>query len=35
VVPPEQRTPDYLAKYVPEEIERWRKVVEAAGISAD
>jgi tripartite-type tricarboxylate transporter receptor subunit TctC len=35
VVPPEQRTPEYLAKYVPEEIERWRKVVEAAGISAD
>jgi tripartite-type tricarboxylate transporter receptor subunit TctC len=35
VVAAERRTPDYLAKYVPEEIERWRKVVEAAGISAD
>jgi len=35
VVAPERRTPDYLAKYVPEEIARWRKVVEAAGISAD
>jgi tripartite-type tricarboxylate transporter receptor subunit TctC len=35
VVARERRTPDYLAKYVPEEIERWRKVVEAAGISAD
>ncbi len=35
VVAPERRTPDYLARYVPQEIERWRKVVEAAGISAD
>jgi tripartite-type tricarboxylate transporter receptor subunit TctC len=35
VVKPERRTPDYLAKYVPEEIERWGKVVQAAGISAD
>jgi tripartite-type tricarboxylate transporter receptor subunit TctC len=35
VVRPERRTPDYLAKYVPEEIERWGKVVQAAGISAD
>jgi tripartite-type tricarboxylate transporter receptor subunit TctC len=35
VVPPDRRTPDYLAKYVPTEIERWRKVIEAAGISAD
>src|SRR6185295_18215485 len=35
VVKPERRTPDYLAKYVPEEIERWSKVVQAAGISAD
>ena len=35
VVSPVRRTPDYLARYVPEEVERWRKVVAAAGISAD
>jgi tripartite-type tricarboxylate transporter receptor subunit TctC len=31
----EQRTPEYLAKFLPEEIERWGKVIRAAGISAD
>jgi tripartite-type tricarboxylate transporter receptor subunit TctC len=35
IVPPERRTPEYLAKYVPEEIERWAKPVREAGISAD
>jgi len=35
VVPPERRTPEYLAKYLPAEIERWAKVVHRAGISAD
>ena len=35
IVSPERRTPEYLAKYVPEEIERWSKVVQQAGISAD
>jgi tripartite-type tricarboxylate transporter receptor subunit TctC len=35
IVPPEQRTPEYLAKFVPEEIARWGKVIKAAGISAD
>ena len=34
IVPPEQRTPEYLAKFVPEEIARWGKVIKAAGISA-
>ena len=33
IVPPEQRTPEYFAKYLGEEIERWRKVIHAAGIS--
>jgi tripartite-type tricarboxylate transporter receptor subunit TctC len=32
---PERRTPDYLAKFVAAEVERWGKVVRAAGISAD
>jgi len=35
IVPPERRSPEYLAKFVPEEIERWAKPVHAAGISAD
>jgi len=30
IVPPERRGPEYLAKFVPEEIERWAKVVKAA-----
>jgi tripartite-type tricarboxylate transporter receptor subunit TctC len=32
IIPPERRTPEYLAKFIPEEIERWTKVVKAAGI---
>jgi tripartite-type tricarboxylate transporter receptor subunit TctC len=35
IVPPERRTPEYLAKYLPAEIERWAKPIHAAGISAD
>jgi tripartite-type tricarboxylate transporter receptor subunit TctC len=35
IVPPEQRTPEYLAKYLPQEVERWGKVIKAAGISVD
>jgi tripartite-type tricarboxylate transporter receptor subunit TctC len=35
IVPPEHRTPEYLAKFLPEEIERWAKPIRAAGISAD
>jgi tripartite-type tricarboxylate transporter receptor subunit TctC len=35
IVAPERRTPDYLAKFLPEEVARWAKVVHAAGISAD
>ena len=35
IVPPEHRTPEYLAKFLPEDIERWAKPIHAAGISAD
>jgi tripartite-type tricarboxylate transporter receptor subunit TctC len=28
IIPPERRTPEYLTKYLPEEIERWRRVIE-------
>ena len=35
IVPPERRGPEYLAKFLPEEIERWGKVVRAAGIKPE
>jgi len=35
IMPAEQRTPEYLAKFLPEDIERWAKPIKAAGISAD
>ena len=35
IVPPERRSPEYLARFLPDEIERWGKVIRAAGISAD
>ena len=35
ILPPEQRTSAYLAKYLPQDIERWGKVIKAAGIHVD
>jgi len=35
ILPPDQRTPEYLAKYLPQEIERWRKVIHDAGIPVE
>jgi tripartite-type tricarboxylate transporter receptor subunit TctC len=35
ITPPEQRSPEYLAKYLPQEIERWGKVIRAGAISMD
>ena len=35
IVPAERRSPEYLAKFVTEEVARWGQVVRAAGISAD
>jgi tripartite-type tricarboxylate transporter receptor subunit TctC len=35
IVPPERRSPEYLAKFLPQEIERWGKVVQAAGVMPD
>lgn len=32
IVPPAQRTPEYLAQLIPLEVERWGKVIRAAGI---
>ncbi len=35
IVPPERRSPEYLANFLSEELERWGKIIRAAGISAD
>ena len=35
IVPAERRTPEYLAKFLSDEIERWAKPIKAAGISMD
>lgn len=35
ILPPEQRTPAHLARFLKEDIERWGKVIKAAGISMD
>jgi tripartite-type tricarboxylate transporter receptor subunit TctC len=35
IVPAERRTPEYLAQFLPAEIERWAKPIREAGISAD
>ena len=32
---PERRTPEYLAKFVASEIERWAAPIKASGVSAD
>ncbi|MBI3433870.1 MAG: tripartite tricarboxylate transporter substrate binding protein BugD [Proteobacteria bacterium] len=32
---PERRTPEYLARFLPEEIERWGKLIRRVGISID
>jgi len=33
IASPDRRTPEYLAKFLPEEVARWTKVVKAAGIN--
>jgi tripartite-type tricarboxylate transporter receptor subunit TctC len=35
ILPPEQRTPEYLTKFLKEDVERWSKVIKAAGISVE
>ena len=35
IVPPEQRTPEYFAQFLKGDVERWGKVIKAAGISMD
>ena len=35
IVPPDRRSPEYLAKFLPQEVDRWGAVIRAAGITAD
>jgi putative tricarboxylic transport membrane protein len=35
IVPPERRSPEYLARFLAEEVERWGAVIRAARIHAD
>lgn len=35
IVPPEQRSPEYLTKLLAEEIERWGKLIRATGITVE
>ena len=35
ILPAEQRTPEYLAKYLAEDVARWKKVVISAGIPVE
>ncbi len=35
IVPPERRTPEYLAKFLPQEIARWAEPIRKAGVSVD
>ena len=35
ILPPEQRTSEYLAKFLKEDVERWGKVIKDAGISVE
>jgi tripartite-type tricarboxylate transporter receptor subunit TctC len=35
ITPPGHRSPEFLAQYLPQEIERWAKPIRAAGISVD
>jgi tripartite-type tricarboxylate transporter receptor subunit TctC len=35
IASPERRSPEYLAKYLPQEIERWAKPIREGGVSAD
>lgn len=35
ILPAEQRTPEYLAKFLPQDVARWASVIKAAGIHMD
>ena len=35
ILPADQRTPEYLAKYLADDVARWKKVIIQAGIPVD
>jgi len=35
ILPPERRSPEYLAKYIPSEIEKWASPIKASGVSGE
>jgi tripartite-type tricarboxylate transporter receptor subunit TctC len=35
VIPPQRRSPEYLAKYIPSEIEKWAGPIKASGVSGE
>jgi hypothetical protein len=35
VVPQDRRTPEYLAKFIPNEIEKWARPIRASGVTMD
>jgi tripartite-type tricarboxylate transporter receptor subunit TctC len=35
VTPPEQRSPEYLAKFIKNEIARWAVPIKASGVSVE
>jgi hypothetical protein len=35
IAAPERRSPEYFAKFVASEIERWRAPIKASGVSVD
>ena len=35
IIPAEQRSPEFMAKFLKEDIDRWAKVIKAAGITVD
>jgi tripartite-type tricarboxylate transporter receptor subunit TctC len=35
ILPPDKRTPAYLAQHLKQDVERWGAVIKAAGISMD
>ena len=35
ITPPEQRSPEYLAKFVAEEVARWEGPIKSGGLQVD
>jgi tripartite-type tricarboxylate transporter receptor subunit TctC len=35
VIPPDRRSPEYLAKFIPDEIKKWEGPIKASGVSGE